>query len=543
MTDISLLHKLRLQEDIIERSSTQSHSSSYRIPNIRSQLDLLQNSSAILRSRLQQLADKMLYTGDATNAMTLELSPRLTFHANSALAGIKAVVDRRFQEGWRSMDQRTLRRIGGEFYDTISALNMTVSRLKLTSLSEVTMRKVLYLMTDHELSMRMELAIRALNNLTQAHYAYCHRRSTLASGCPALGAPVPLKNGDPYTRDGHYDQFLIPDDLQINYHHDSKQQKQQSEYYNRMNDHLTGYMQEVLILQSELKQLYQVNSMNETKYNQAKHRFMNHAREFDHYKKLFSERIVSHSMNAIENKIERFKNLNESFVSVVSTIQSTAKSIRKKASNGVRFLQYKLRIFLQDLCDYTTDLNIGRESLRISITEKSFSRGISHLQHTIKELSGASQDIDRALIKLRNVYRTLWTEIASESTTLSFYERMRDDIAESPIDRQKLFNILAGDPLLPVETNLTLSLLNESELLARVNADVATEGPLILQRRLEAINEEFRDLQEHINIHSIMQHTGQTFLDSYQIVAKNLNNVKSESEELINDQFIRLDVI
>ena len=296
--------------------------------------------------------------------MSLDLGPRISFHLNAALNGVKNIVQEHFIAGWKAMDERTFAHVATEFYDTISKLNMTMNKLISTSTSELTLRKIMYVLTERELNARMELAIRALDNLTQAYYAYHNAE--------------PLLLTDDYTPEGRYDTVLIPGQLLA---HNSIQQKH---YYNHMNNHLTGYMKQIIVLQSELKQLYQTNNYNDTAYGVATIQFIEHAKRINYYKSLFANQIIFKSMEMIDSKIASFSELNDTFVKNLKSIHDLVDVVRRRALSSLRFLQLRVRPLLQHICDYCNDVTLTRSDLLTRINERHFERGISHLQQYIK---------------------------------------------------------------------------------------------------------------------------------------------------------------
>ena len=353
-----MLHKVHLHHDLIDRHVSVNNGGTC------DGLNEFGRRTTDLMTKLELIADRMLYAKDVIRSMSLELGPRINFHVRSALQGAKNVVQQHFIAGWEAMDDRTFAHVATEFYDTISALNMTVTRLIMTSTTELTIRKIMYVITERELNSRMELAIRALDNLTQAYYAYHNAE--------------PLLLNEDYTPEGRYDSVLIPGHLL------AQNSIQQQQFYNHMNNHLTGYMQQIIILQSELKQLYQTNHYNHAAYTNATEQFIYHAKRINHYKSLFTEQIIYKSAELIDSKMAAFEKLNSSFVQSLDGINSLVDSVRKKASTNLRFVQQRVRMLLQRVCDYCNDLTLTRGDLLNVINERYFERGISHLRHYIK---------------------------------------------------------------------------------------------------------------------------------------------------------------
>ena len=84
--------------------------------------------------------------------------------------------------------------------------------------------QIQYMMMDRDLSERLELAIRAVHNLTSVNYAYKDAKSF---------------NWHAITPDRAYDQYVIPKEVLA---HNPNLQR---DYYNALSDHLAGYIEEV----------------------------------------------------------------------------------------------------------------------------------------------------------------------------------------------------------------------------------------------------------------------------------------------------------
>lgn len=122
-----------------------------------------------------------------------------------------------YVEVWNKIEHAQLNQIIYESRSVMSKYDRALRQLKYATATDITMARVFYTIADMELSLKMDLAAEALENITKLYYAYINAE-------PNLHVEI--------TPNGRYDDALIPYSLLMT---DTESQQR---YYNNLTNAL-----------------------------------------------------------------------------------------------------------------------------------------------------------------------------------------------------------------------------------------------------------------------------------------------------------------
>ena len=344
----------------------------------------------------------------------------------------------------------------------------SIRTLRKTSLSDTAVRRVIYLVTDTELSTMVQLASRAVDNVTAIHYAYLN-------AAPLLRVAV--------TPNRRYDAALVPYQL---ISHDTTRQ---TRYYNEISDHLAGYVQQATTLKSVLSGAFSLNLVNESLYHTAAGKFVQHAQEINYFRRMFRREIVLRSAGLIDNKIEDFLEKNR-----------TMHLHRRTAVDAISRMQRLLQRHVT-----TTRDQLGpfvRSGKRRKLTSRQAQSVMAASQRAVDSTIPALYDLVTELkwhcLRLTDVWRKvftagqeLWVGMLDEEILRNFYFELHKDAADMLRNRsntQFYLDMFLHETMLDVR-DYHRSGLSLADVVVRLNADLATTEK-------ERKSSELRNLEE-----------------------------------------------
>ena len=259
-----------------------------------------------------------------------------------------------------------------------------------------------------DLSEQLELAIRAVDNLTRVHYAFKDGRSF---------------NWFDVTPDGAYDDFIIPTSV---LGHDPEKQKH---YYNALSHHLAGYIEELISMEAILKDVYQTSYLNNTAYIKSRDNFSEHSRKINHYRSLFHTEIVWKAMDLWNNEINSFTNFNMSFNLQKYNILKIISQLNKTTSVALDSINNQVLPIVAKALNYVKDVSLSKYDLANSILSVYFQDIFTKsVTNTIEVLKSRGKDLEMSWQSLKVTILHIWTTFISDATTKEFYTALMEDL-------------------------------------------------------------------------------------------------------------------
>ena len=325
--------------------------------------------------------------------------------------------------------------------------------MRKTPLSEASVRKVLYLVTDNELSAIVELASRAVDNVTAVHYAYLNAD-------PLLRVAI--------TPNRRYDSALVPYQL---ISHDTAQQ---TRYYNQISDHLAGHIQQVIALKGVLLETFSSNRLNESLYRTTARKFVQHSQDVNYYRRMFRREIVLKSADLIESKIVGFLELNRTMHLSRRTAVEVISSIRRLLQRHSETAREQLGPFVRSGKRRKLSSRLA-QSIR-GATDKA-------IAYTMPALYDLTTELKWQCLRLMDVWRRvfttaqeLWAVMLDEEILRNFYFELHKDAADMLRNRsntQFYLDMFLHETMLDV-ADYRRSGLSLADVVVRLNADLAT---------------------------------------------------------------------
>ncbi len=268
--------------------------------------------------------------------------------------------------------------------------------------------QILYLIMHRDLAEQLELAIRAVDNVTRVHYAFKD------------GLSFQWTNVTPF---GTYDASIIPAAV---LGHDPQKQK---EYYNVLSEHLTGYMEEVITMETILKDVYQTSYLNNTAYIKSRDSFSEHSKEINHYKAQFYEEIVLKAADIWRNKVKAFKGLNMSFNLQRYNLLKSIRHLNRTAISAIDRINNQLLPVVAKALNYLTDVSQTKEEIAESITSSYFQQLVSKsIAEAVQSLRTYGQSLFTSWQSLEVIVLRIWTALLSDGSTRTFYTALMEDL-------------------------------------------------------------------------------------------------------------------
>ena len=270
------------------------------------------------------------------------------------------------------------------------------------------------MMMERDLSEQLELAIRAVDNLTRVHYAFKDGRSF---------------NWYDVTPDGAYDDFIIPTSV---LGHNPEKQKQ---YYNALSGHLAGYIEELISMEAILKDVFQTAFLNNTAYIKSRDNFSEHSRKINHYRSLFYTEIVWKAMDLWNNEINSFTSFNMSFNLQKYNILKIISQLNKTTSFALDSINNQVLPIVAKALNYVKDVSLSKYDLANSILSVYFQDILTKsVTDAIEELKSQGKDLEVSWQSLKVTTLHIWTTLISDASTKEFYTALMKDLFLQSVD-------------------------------------------------------------------------------------------------------------
>ncbi len=464
---------------------------------------------------MHRVAEKLAYSRTFCNNVTSRMNPRINFHMKRALDGVKDVVHNNFVRGWEVIVERTVHHLTTEFYESINACDRTIKHLQTLSSDEITARKIAYLILEKDMSDKLELAIRSIDNITTAYYCYLEGKSIVDYG---------------YRADNIYDKALIPVSLLFNL------TSRHKEYYENISTHLTGYVDSILIIKTILKDVYQSSDFNETAYTTARERFIYHSKRINYYLFLFTDSVVMKSEDEIDERIKQFKEKNDTFQQTVSELSGLLGSLSTNVMTRYKEVKDKLEVLSGLGQDYLTNTSHTKASL----ADRVLSKGMQDLVHSVKSLFREIHLRGHMMrdwwMRMRTDHISVWMAMIRDETTKPFYSRLARAVEEMTNNSQteaETRERFAHPRMLGLSVKQKLT-LSAGQLRKLLNADIPYMSAEFETMKIVAL---FDKVMKHTNILESVGTADVEFFSAFERLSKNMRSYQRGLK--IDTKFLR----
>lgn len=465
-----------------------------------------------LTERIALLQDNLRRAEGSLNASVDELRRRIEFHTGVGLGGVRRTFVSGFAERFYLVRERSITPLVDGDYDTVSQLERMVKQLTFTSTTETIARKVLYFMTDNVLSGKLETAIQALDNFTKVYYSFLNTQ--------------PIGTVQPITPDGRYDIHLLPYSLL------SKTQNTMKVYYTGISENIAGLIENILALKAILKDVYQLNIVNNTLFDQARKTFIQRTFHVKHFTTLFEEQIVQNCIDDIDAKIKDLEHINDTLNHEYLLVRSSIESISSIIGNSYTDASNDVLAFSRLAQQFLKDSDVLKSSLTNSNTDVfTQSSALTHLMEALGSLSGTSLDLHGHWFALGEAVRAAWSKFIREDLLTNFYLNLYNDVTDMVNDPKRADQFRAifgrtsafypprggGPPVRPAEY------VPPSDFYTLLNADVAVTN---VDVKMSTVAEEFRGYSDQTDYREVV---GSARMER---LARAFGELKSNLEEL-----------
>ena len=439
-------------------------------------------------------------------ATLIDLKPRVSFHLHVALGGIRKTMEKGFINPWETVEERMLRPLATGFYEIISFYDRIIKQLMFTSTSETTMRKVLYFMTDSELSGKLENAIQSLDNLTKVYYSFLNAE-------PMYSYIV--------TPERRYDASLIPYNILS---HNTGAQK---DYYSGMSENIAGTIEQLLALKNVLKEVYQSNNLNETAYKDSRRAFIEHSQEINYYLSMFRTKVITKARDVVEQKVDTFKKLNHS-LHVTSNDLLKLLDSKEEVLNTQYYKAYSdIVTFAQETQRYLSDASLRKSSLITSGLSAETEKAFTTIEAIVSDLKASSRHCAEVWEKLHRLVELIWRSLLEDDTCKSFYFQLYNDVTDMVNNPMKatFFKDIFLHPKILGKNRDEIQGIQPKDFYVLLNADI----PVInVDRKITDISTEYTSLTQRTDIDHVVGQKLKTLLGSYHSFKGNLRHYKEK---------------
>ncbi len=385
--------------------------------------------------------------------------------------------------------------------------------LELHRYSPLLSLQILYMMMHRDLAEQLELAIRAVDNVTRVHYAFKDGRSFHWAKVTPFGA---------------YDEFITPTAI---LNHNSEKQK---EYYNVLSDHLTGYMEEVIALETILKDVYQTSYLNNTAYIKSRDSFSEHAQQINSYKMLFQEEIVQKAAKLWDEEVKTFTSLNMSFNLQKYNLLKSIRQLNRTANSAVERINNQILPVVAKALIYVSDTSISKHELANDILSPYFQHVFAEsITDVIQTLKTHGQDMLTLWQTMKVTVLRIWTALLSDETTKEFYTAVMKDLQTASKDMNFSQPILAMTGI-PNASNFAEKDMFE-EFVHSLNADISV---IQLTNKTTETEKLFASYVENTNVARVLQDQDTRVLHSYATLKDDMEHFVRSNE--MSERFFRL---
>ena len=366
---------------------------------------------------------------------------------------------------------------------------------------------------DRDLSEQLELAIRAVDNLTRVHYAFKDGHSF---------------NWFDVTPDGRYDDFVVPTNI---LGHAPEKQKQ---YYNALSDHLTGYIEELLAMETILKEVYQTSYLNNTAYIKSRDNFSEHSRQINHYRIVFYEEIVLKAVDLWNDQIKQFKNFNMSFNLQKYNVLKSILHLNKTTILALENINNRILPIVAKALNYVKDASLTKYELANTILSTYFQDLFTKsITDSIKSLKSYGKGLENSWQALKVVVLHMWTTLISDRTTKGFYTAIMEDIFLQSRDPNFSRPILEMAGITDLAENMTETTTYE-QLVSVLNADISV---MQVSNKSKILADLFNKYMENTNVIETLQNHDVNLLQAFTNLEKDLKDFLKTTD--ISDSFLR----
>lgn len=486
------------------------------------QITELSNALGEVGDRMRMLQDNFQKVGGDLNASLNAIQLRLGFHVFIGLGGLRRSFVGGFADRFDLVRERSLTPLVDGHYETVSQLERTVKQLTFTSTTETVARKVLYFMTDNQLSGKLETAIQALDNLTRVYQSFLNSE--------------PGSAGQAITPDGRYDIHLLPFGLL------SKCQVALKTYYVGISENIAKLIETILSLKSVLKDVYQSNTVNETLFAESRQNFVHHTLQIRHFASLFQRDIVQRSLDQLDARINELTDLNRTLSAESLAFTESAASLANVATTSYSEAYNNVLAFSRLAQQFLHDTDIHKSSLTNQNTDAFIqSSALLSLVDALNTVLSQKARLRRLWDALADTTMAVWRRFLNEELLGNFYSSLYNDVTDmmnNPQRAEQFRSIFFHASMLGLVGTGPRRAGDYApiDFYTLLNADVPIT---IYDTKMSQLAEEFRDYRDQTDGEQVV---GSTRIDrlvrAFNELKKNLAELQTQCQ--VNEDLIRL---
>jgi len=415
-----------------------------------------------------------------------------------------------FASHFATLWDQTLIPLVSDSYSVISQLERNVKQLMFTSTTETVARKVIFFITDNQLSGKLEIAIQALHNLTKVYYSFLN---------VAPIAPIPRG----ITPDSRYDLQLMP------YAILTKDQETMKKYYTVISENIAGLIEHILSLKVILKEVHQSNSLNESSFDESRGQYLQRTRLIDKYASLFHTDIVLKSVDILDTKISDLRTLNASLASECATTLANIVAQESLASSVRADTDKNLVEFNRLAQDYLRHLHVDKSSLSTPSVDQRSRQAFAATAHSLGELQSNADVLRHNWMSLETVVKSVWRRILQEDLLKNFYLSLYNDVTNLVNNPQR------ADIFTTIFTHVTMrspgawtasgDVTSAHDYFALMNADVPV---LNVEGKLSDVTDEFYRFTQQTDAVAVLAGKDWRLSEAFSVFKKNLDTFQSQ---------------
>ena len=444
-----------------------------------------------------------------------DLTPRVFFHSNVALASMLRVFNNGFATAWDNLEQFAIKPLLAGTQEMISLFNKTTESLRSPSVSD-SLKSSLHLILQNTLSSHMELAVYVLENLTRVH-------ETFLNAEPMVGYAA-------VTRAKKYDHLLIPSRTI------SQNPGRQKAIYDALTFSITNYIEDIVSLQHLAREYLQTGSSlsgSNTRDNVVSIRIRqylaSHLRDIQNHAAIFRNVIVMNAKKSLEERVNAFVSKNVSLSANGDAFVSELHVVDNAAVEVYTLLKNNFTQLIRDLQELA-DKGDKKVSVMELITAIDVRRSLLKLRMLTWSLERDYQTLLRRGRSFRNTLVLTWDAILNEELLRNFYFQIYKDVSSTSMDTEKLEELrqtLMSE--LQVESKSTdgdgldSAFVDTSvaDLRKRLNVDVAT---ILFERQVREIDERIDDITSRLSATEQLRHNEEEMLVAMEMLVQNMES-------------------
>lgn len=337
------------------------------------------------------------------------IQPRIAFQLNVGLAGIRKAFSEGFASAFEMVLQRSLRPLVSGTYETVAHLERSVKQLLFASAGETILRKVVYFMSDNELSGKLELAIQTLDNLTKVYSSFLNAE--------------PMSSLD-LTPEQHYDIHLVPYDVLSDTHASLKT------HYTGISENIAGVIEHILSLKGIIKDVYQKNLLNETALHASRSAFVHRTLQVQHFSDMFESEVIQRSVDVIDAKIESLKRSNDTMMLTVAKLTQSFQSLQLLINAAYTEPYDAVLRFTQEVQRYTREANVLKSAVSDLALQETTRRAVAALVKYIDDIQVNAAELKSDWTTIEDSVKSIWEHLLLESTLKNFYLNLYNDVRD-----------------------------------------------------------------------------------------------------------------